>query len=265
LYFKPAPEPSNILWENQYWPKSVKMFRSIIAFLVVILIITLQIAFMFFINKQSVAMQSQYPIVDCKDVRSLYADTLQKFALVQWNDANLGKPIHSKAAYQCFCDGLRKNQGLYATLFTDFNTTTREGDFIHGRVCSYWLFGKVEVKIIKLFISVMIVAFNYILRFFIIKLVVWIGKKTISQQMNTIMIYIFFSQFINTALILLCVHSNFENTQVPILNEYANGQFPDFTMEWYFKVGAIFAQTLFIMSLSPFIDISIIVGQRYVN
>mmetsp|Transcript_14121 Transcript_14121/g.10185 ORF Transcript_14121/g.10185 Transcript_14121/m.10185 type:complete len:122 (+) Transcript_14121:2512-2877(+) len=32
-------------------------------------------------------------------------------------------------------------------------------------------------------------------------------------------------------------------------------------MEWYFKVGAIFAQTLFILSLSPYIDISIYVSQ----
>jgi len=41
--------------------------------------------------------------------------------------------------------------------------------------------------------------------------------------MNTVMIYIFVSQFINTALILLSVHSNFENAHVPFIKKFFNG------------------------------------------
>jgi hypothetical protein len=53
---------------------------------------------------------------------------------------------------------------------------------------------------------------------------------------------------------LLAVHSNFENSHLPLMKEYFNGQFPDFTMEWYYKVGPIFPQTLIIISLTPIID-----------
>jgi hypothetical protein len=40
LYFKAAPEPSNIMWENQYWPRSVKLMRKLATLLIVILILT---------------------------------------------------------------------------------------------------------------------------------------------------------------------------------------------------------------------------------
>ena len=54
LYFKAAPEPSNIMWENQFWPKSIKYFRITTNFLIVILMLLLQVSFMFIINKKSV-------------------------------------------------------------------------------------------------------------------------------------------------------------------------------------------------------------------
>lgn len=100
----------------------------------------------------------------------------------------------------------------------------------------------------------MIVGFNYLLRNIIIVLLKWIGKKTLSSQMNTMMIYMFISQFINTALILLFVFSNFENAQFPFIRQLANGPYPDFTMNWYLRVGAMYTQTFVILSLSPIID-----------
>ena len=87
----------------------------------------------------------------------------------------------------------------------------------------------------------LVVAFNYLLRTIIVSLIEWIGKKTYSSQMNTILKYLFLSQFINTALVLLSVYSNLENSHVPILRNHANGPYPDFTMEWYFKVGAMYS------------------------
>lgn len=82
LYFKAAPEPSNIMWENQYWPRSVKLMRKLATLLIVVLILTVQVAFMFLINKKSVQIQSRYPIVDCKDVKLIYGDNLEKFAVI---------------------------------------------------------------------------------------------------------------------------------------------------------------------------------------
>ena len=104
LYFKAAPEPSNIMWENQFWPKSIKYFRITINLLIIVLMLFLQVTFMFIINKKSVQMQSHYPLVDCNDVKSVFADDLQKFAVIQWDDINHGINLDQRGAHQCFCD-----------------------------------------------------------------------------------------------------------------------------------------------------------------
>lgn len=100
----------------------------------------------------------------------------------------------------------------------------------------------------------MIVGFNFILRTIIIELVKWIGKKTFSSQMNTILKFLFLSQTINTALVLLTVHANFENAHLPYIKQIFNGSYPDFTLEWYFKIGSIYSQTLVIMGIMPVVD-----------
>lgn len=51
-------------------------------------------------------------------------------------------------------------------------------------------------------VSYMIVAINYILRIFIIKLIIFIGKDTESEQTKLITNGVFIVQFFNTALLL---------------------------------------------------------------
>jgi len=116
------------------------------------------------------------------------------------------------------------------------------------------MFEKVRLILLKLAVSLIIVAFNFILRKAIIWLVVWTGRKTISLQMATILKFLFVSQFFNTAFLLLLVHTNLENSHVPFIKRVFNGEHPDFTMEWYFKVGAYFSQTLVILGFAPAIE-----------
>lgn len=68
--------------------------------------------------------------------------------------------------------------------------------------------------------------------------------------MNTILKFLFISQFLNTGCILLSVHSNFENSDVPFMKMIFNGSYPDFTMEWYFKLGSMYTQTMLMMGIS---------------
>ena len=103
--------------------------------------------------------------------------------------------------------------------------------------------------------SVLIVGFNFILRNIIIELIRWFGKKTRSKGMDTILRITFTTQFFNTAVLTLLVHSNFSNSSAFGINKVFNGDHPDFTMEWYFKVGVFFSQTLIILGFAPLIDV----------
>ncbi|CDW91332.1 UNKNOWN [Stylonychia lemnae] len=254
VYFKAAPEPSNIMWENQYWPFWLKTFRKISTFLIVVLILLVQVSFMFLITKKNVQFQSKYPIVDCHDIKQVYGDNLQKFAILQWHDFSNDLNTDQRSAHLCFCENLVNHDGIQAALLNEYTTTNKKGDMIGGQICSEFLQGKYILKVTKFGISLMILMFNYLLRTTIIDLVKWIGKKTFSSQMNSILKFLFISQFINTGLILLSVHSNFENAHLPYVKKIFNGSYPDFTMEWYYKIGSIYTQTLFILGLSPLID-----------
>ena len=111
-----------------------------------------------------------------------------------------------------------------------------------------------------LLMSLLVVTFNYILRTTIIRLIKWIGSKTYSSRYNTIMQFLFVTQFINSALILVLVQANFEYTSVPLVRQLFNGQFADFNSEWFNQVGAIMIQTLGIIGLTPPLDCLYIMG-----
>jgi len=59
-------------------------------------------------------------------------------------------------------------------------------------------------------VQYLIVAINFILRLFIIKLIFFIGKDTESEQTKLITDGVFIVQFFNTALLLLLVNANLE-------------------------------------------------------
>ncbi len=255
LYFKPAPEPSNILWENQWFPAPEKLKKNLITLFTIAFILIVQMSFMFYMNKMSASYQAKYPIVDCNDVRDLYGEKLERFAVLQWSDSEKYDEVTktSNAAYMCQCEKMQREKGFFSAASTEL-TTTLDGKEIKGTICADLLKDKVVIQALKVSISLAIVIFNFILRNTIISLVRWVGKKTWSKQMNTILRYIFISQFFNTSILLLMVHANLTNSSIPGLRSVFNGSHPDFTLDWYFKVGGIFVQTMVILGASPLIE-----------
>lgn len=74
-------------------------------------------------------------MVDCKDVNAIYGDTLEKFAVIQWNDFNHGLNTDQRSGHLCFCDNLYKTKGLFAALSREFKAETAKKAEISGRVC----------------------------------------------------------------------------------------------------------------------------------
>jgi predicted permease len=92
--------------------------------------------------------------------------------------------------------------------------------------------------------TIAIVILNTVLRIVNIFLVKKIGFNKESEVTMTIMTFVFYSQFLNTGLILLLTNANFDNTPLswlPIKN-----QFSDFTQNWYDMVGDEIVKTMMI-------------------
>jgi len=119
--------------------------------------------------------------------------------------------------YQTFCitDALEGNLYDKENICEKFNSDKLNG-FILGQVVTFG-----------------IVAINFILRLLIIKLIIYIGKDTESEQTRLITNGVFIVQFFNTALLLLMVNANM-NEQGSMLSLLSRDSgFPDFNTEWF--------------------------------
>lgn len=61
LYFKAAPESSNIIWQNLHKPKLAKSVKRAVALLIILVILILQLIFMFSLKKKINAYLDEYP------------------------------------------------------------------------------------------------------------------------------------------------------------------------------------------------------------
>lgn len=64
LYFKPALEPSSILWENQYVPESEKIWKLIVSLIVVSLILFTSFCLLFYAQKEIYDYMNIYPYIE---------------------------------------------------------------------------------------------------------------------------------------------------------------------------------------------------------
>ena len=67
----------------------------------------------------------------------------------------------------------------------------------------------------------------------------------------------FFTQFINTSIILLVVNANLTEHEPKFLTEYAQGAFYDYMPNWYISVGLKNQVTMLIQCVMPFINLVI--------
>ena len=108
----------------------------------------------------------------------------------------------------------------------------------------------------------MIIAINYILRLFIIKLIIYIGYDTESEQTKLITNGVFIVQFFNTALLLLLVNANF-NEQAGFLSLFFSGMVPDFNTWWFQDIGNTLIGAMLFNVYWPVLEFFVFWGMRF--
>ena len=96
-----------------------------------------------------------------------------------------------------------------------------------------------------------IVGLNAVLRYSTIYLTKWIGFTTVTQLMKEISNRVFMVLFFNTGILLVLVNANLEDVSV-ILSNLFDGQFYDYSPDWYGTVGYTIVQTMLVNAfMSP--------------
>lgn len=102
-------------------------------------------------------------------------------------------------------------------------------------------------------VTFVILFINYFARIFIIFLYKYLGYHTFSLQGNAIKKGVFLTQFFNTAILLLLVNANLSDTDL-LFKEYFNGQYRDFSWNWYNDISASILQTMFLNAFIPIFE-----------
>jgi len=103
-------------------------------------------------------------------------------------------------------------------------------------------------------VSAVIILVNTILQYVVIALLEWVRHPTASDLNAEITLFLFLSQYLNTAILILLVNCNI-GEHAPnnhfITKYFTHGKYSDYTPEWYQDVGAKIISTMMIQCCLP--------------
>lgn len=106
----------------------------------------------------------------------------------------------------------------------------------------------------------MITAINYVLRVIVIMLIQWIGFPTQTEELSWITTGVFYTQFFNTAFLLLMVNADL--SEQPVTFGATSGNIADFNMTWFNTIGNSLISTILFIAYWPIIEFFMYWGLR---
>ena len=80
-----ASEPSDIIWENRHFSDAQRYSKSLIAWIIILLLLGISFIMIFLCSQYSVKMLLKYPVVNCTNLTELQsASELQTSATIEW-------------------------------------------------------------------------------------------------------------------------------------------------------------------------------------
>lgn len=190
-----ASEPSNIIWENLQDPDHLLLKRKIVAFTIILMVFACIFLLFAYLKVTVYSRDKQYPKTTNCDLMKI-SDDANSLRIAEMDKINTLKE-QGLGYYQCFCEKYGQ-KNILSMKKTD--------------TCYDYVSAKFLVLAIKNLMTVAIVILNTILRIINIFLVQKIGFNKQSEVTMTIMTFVFYSQYLNTGLILLLTNADFTHT-----------------------------------------------------
>lgn len=266
LDFKKPTEPSDIIWENRHTPKTRWAYRAVIASIILGLI--LAVSFVVIYVLQTWSSTSKYGNINCENIYKIYPnqESLKKYAIkewISWKTENFDTILDG--SLKCFCEKEKKTHGYYdisKRKYSSPDIVDQKGRVIEEDICFDYLVHSYWKAIVNQAIGFGIVMINYFSRYVLVILIEWIGYATQSALNNAITNAIFVTQFFNTAIILLFIKSNLNESGIPFLGRVFNGDYYDFDSNWFDEIGSSIAFAMFYSAIWPIIEFVFFHGIR---
>lgn len=262
LFFKPALEPSSILWENQYVPESEKFWKLIVSFIIVFLILFASFVLLFYAQKEIYDYMNIYPYIDCDSIIKTYEGSLEHYAVLEWtylkNTLHSDDLTSSTGTLSCFCLQHSTKNGVIATLNAQFFAPSKvDGQYVGGQICYDWQSGNTLITFLDIVITLVIVIADIILRNIVVLLIRWVHFRSINIESVIIQMILFVSQYLNNGLALMLVGMNLDEA-IGHHVLFLDGRYPDFTNRWFNEIANFFITPMYINIFIPFVEFGIV-------
>lgn len=252
-----STEPTNIIWENRHWTQADYAKRTLQVVAIIAGLLAVSFLAIYSCKSYAIELAARQPNVNpnyiLNEVINNSAKELYKYAENEHQNfygriANGESPIPMAGFYKTYC------------ILKAADSPALSG--YSNELCGDYSDSLIEGKVYNQLVTTGIVVINMILRIFIIKLIIYIGKDTESEQTRLISNGVFVVQFFNTALLLLLVNANMSEQGgfFDILSKQSG--IPDFNSTWFNEIGTTLVAAMLFNVYWPVVEFFVFGGMR---
>ncbi|ETO72246.1 hypothetical protein F444_11601 [Phytophthora nicotianae P1976] len=255
LRFRPAPDPTDIIWENLHYAFVERVFRQLAVALITLSVLFVSFVLIFVAKEQKIKLERQFGRPTSCPTEVLKSDVVQ-------DELNkVTELVPYKALVECYCKNFLVDHSFRSMMYESFyNPETGEDEML----CRSWATTFVTTQILSIASVLLVVAVNLILARILNALVALEKHHTQSSQVVSRVTKVFLAQFCNTALLMLVINANTNYfSSSPTVSETTsaggfslgileilNGEYSDFSADWYNDVGVTLMLTMILNSFS---------------
>lgn len=256
LRFCPAPDPTDIIWENLHYSFLERFFRQLIVAFITLSFLLLSFVLIFVAKEQKSKLDRQFGRPTTCPAEVYKDDVIQD----EMNKASELVPY--KALLECYCKKFLADHSFQSTMYEVFyNPATGESDTL----CRSWASTFAKTQLLSIASVLLVVAVNLVLARILNGLVTLEKHHTESSLVVSRVTKVFLAQFCNTALLMLVINANtdyfsapstrsetgsiFKNLSFGVL-QFLDGEYSDFSASWYNDVGVALMLTMILNSFS---------------
>ena len=225
LHICAPDEPSNILWENLEMKLGEKILRKAFVYLMIFLVLLASCAIIFALK----SVEITYPTTDECNEFGVDGNQSLTFAKANFDDDD-DQTI-------CWC-----MQQSWDDLQNDSDINDFCEDYIDATALSIG---------ISFLTACGIIILNFSIKIILMLLTTFERTKDITKQKMKVMARAFIAMFINTSILTLLVNTDGSEHFFVINGLLFDGDYGDFTREWYIDVGKTFTLTMFLNIFNP--------------
>ncbi|TMW68688.1 hypothetical protein Poli38472_006156 [Pythium oligandrum] len=249
LRFRPAPDPTDIVWENLHHPYWERLLRQAAVAFITLAVLCLSFILILLAKLQNTRLERQF------GRPSSCPASVTKDDVIEDETQKLIGLVPYKVLVECYCKNvLTSHSFAEMTHEVFYNPTTKTSELY----CKSWATSYVTTQALSGLSVFMVVCINILLARILNVLVTMEKHHTHSGQVVSHVVKVFLAQFCNTAILVVIINANlnyfFENKTIgfesfPILN----GKYADLSPGWYNDVGVSIILTMIVNTYSPHI------------